>query len=177
MSNVEEDCMDTDNCSEVGDESNLAEVRQQLAHFCLHLIKLLSASDKIAETYTNLQLLVKYLKYLQKGNKLTNTRLMLMNDLVKTKPLSELITRSISISVKGGGSASIKYDKKKKNFFMPSRFLLFYWKFLLQNRFSMSCHFIRICTMDHVNCVNFSTFNKESFHKHISKRYSKLKKS
>ena len=30
MSDVKEDCMDTDDCSEVGDESNLVEVMQQL---------------------------------------------------------------------------------------------------------------------------------------------------
>ena len=42
-----------------------------------------------------------------------------MNDLVKTKPLSDLIKRSITISEKGDGSASIKYDKMQKKFLCP----------------------------------------------------------
>ena len=71
MSDVEEDCMDRDECSEVGDESNLVEVMQQL--------DMLSAPDKIPETdETDHQLLVKSLKYLQNSTKLTKTGLMLM---------------------------------------------------------------------------------------------------
>ena len=42
-----------------------------------------------------------------------------MNDLVKTKPLSDLMKRSITISEKGSGSGNINYDKMQKKKLCP----------------------------------------------------------